>query len=65
LNPRRRQYSAAAVCAVHGPAAFAARLDPDRVKERQLHDAIFREERGDLFAVRDAWAGSDFTLTGL
>src|ERR1700676_2674783 len=26
-------------------------LDPDRVKERQLHDAIFRKEWGDLFAV--------------
>jgi hypothetical protein len=23
------------------------------VKERQLHDAIFREERGDLYAVWD------------
>src|SRR5580692_4124594 len=36
-----------------GRAAFVARLDPDRVKERQLHDAIFSEEWGDRFAVRD------------
>jgi hypothetical protein len=36
-----------------GCAAFVARLDPDRVKERQLHDAIFRKEWGDLFAVWD------------
>ena len=36
-----------------GRAAFVARLDPDRVKARQLHDAIFREERGDLSAVWD------------
>jgi hypothetical protein len=34
-------------------AAFVARFDPDRVKERQLHDAIFRKERGDLFVVWD------------
>jgi hypothetical protein len=26
---------------------------PDRVKARQLHDAMFREERVDLFAVWD------------
>jgi hypothetical protein len=25
-----------------GCAAIVARLDPDRVKERQLHDVIFR-----------------------
>jgi hypothetical protein len=36
-----------------GCAAFVARIDPDRVKERQLHDAIFRKEWGDLFAVWD------------
>ena len=36
-----------------GRAAFVARPDPDRVKERQLLDAIFREERSDLFAVWD------------
>jgi hypothetical protein len=36
-----------------GCAAFVTRLDPDRVKERQLHDAIFRKEWGDLFAVWD------------
>jgi hypothetical protein len=36
-----------------GRAAFVARLDPDRVKERQLHDAIFSEKRGELFAVWD------------
>jgi hypothetical protein len=36
-----------------GCAAFVARLGPDRVKERQLHDAIFRNEWGDLFAVWD------------
>jgi hypothetical protein len=36
-----------------GRAAFVARLDPDRVRERQLHDAIFRKEWGDLFAAWD------------
>ena len=36
-----------------GCAAFVARLDPDRVKERQLHDSIVRKEWGDLFAVWD------------
>jgi hypothetical protein len=39
--------------ACDGRAVFVARLDPDRVKERQLHNAIFGEERGDLFAVWD------------
>jgi hypothetical protein len=34
-------------------AEIEARLDPDRVKEPQLHDAIFHKERGALFAVWD------------
>ena len=33
------------IIARDGRAAFVARLDPDRVKERQFDDAIFREER--------------------
>jgi hypothetical protein len=33
------------IIARDGRAVFVARLDPDRVKERQLDDAIFREER--------------------
>jgi hypothetical protein len=30
-----------------GRTTFVARLDPDRVKELWLHNAIFREEWGD------------------
>ena len=36
-----------------GCVAFVARLDPFRVKERQLHDSIVRKEWGNLFAVWD------------
>ena len=35
------------------PVALLAGLDPDRVKERRLHDAIFRKEWANLFAVWD------------
>jgi hypothetical protein len=37
-----------AIKARDGRVAFVARLDPDRVKERQLHDAILREEQIEL-----------------
>jgi hypothetical protein len=36
-----------------GHAAFVASSISTRAKERQLHDAIFREERGDPLAVWD------------
>jgi hypothetical protein len=46
-------YRMAKLLSCDGRAALLARLDPDRVKERQLHDAIFRKEWGNLFAVWD------------
>jgi hypothetical protein len=53
LTLRVQPYRTAKLLSCHGRAVFVAKLDPDRVKERQLRDAIFRKEWGGLFVVWD------------